>query len=218
MNNKKPVRNFFHSILNKINLDGLLLLFFNSALKHKGWFKSFRQKKSIDNYGNPIPWFTYSFLDFITKRLKVDMNIFEFGSGNSSLFFSIKVKSVTSVEHNLKWYNKINSKKFSNIKIIYKELETDGEYSKCANQDNMKYDVIIIDGEDRNNCIYNSITALKNNGVIVLDDSERKEYNPAIMFLIKNNFKRIDFWGMAPGVLFNKCTTLFYKADNCLNI
>ena len=218
MNNKKPIRNFIHFILNKLNLDGWILLFVDSLLKQKGWFKAFRQKSSIDKSGNPLPWLTYSFIDFIKNRLDKEMNIFEFGSGNSTLFFSKKVKSVTAVEHNRKWFSMIKPKAPSNVKIIFRELKIGGEYSNSINDENINYDIIIIDGEDRENCIYNSLKKLQDNGVFILDDSERKEYQQSILLLMKNNFKKIDFWGMAPGVLFNKCTTLFYKTDNCIGI
>ena len=63
-----------------------------------------------------------------------------------------------------------------------------------------------------------SLEALSPIGVIILDDSERKEYSERISLLVKNNFKRIDFWGIAPGILYRKCTTIFYKNLNCLGI
>ncbi len=215
---KKPIRRFLHSLLNKLNLDGWMLLFVESGLKQDGWFGAFRTKTAIDNNGNPIPWVTYPFIDFISERLNSDMNIFEFGSGNSTLYYAQKVNSITSVEHNQTWYKKMSEIIPSNVNLIFKELIANGEYSRHSKIQNTKYDIIIIDGEDRNNCIYNSINSLNNNGVFVLDDSEREEYNEAVSFLNNKNFKRLDFWGMAPGILYKKCTTIFYKSDNCLNI
>ena len=119
---KKPIRRFLHSLLNKLNLDGWMLLFVESALKQDGWFKAFRTKTSIDNSSNPIPWVSYPFIDFISERLNIKMNIFEFGSGNSTLYFSKKVNSITSVEHNKTWYNKMSKLISPNMTLILKEL------------------------------------------------------------------------------------------------
>jgi len=215
---KKPIRQFLHALLNRLNVDGWMLLFVESALKQDGWFKAFQTKTAVDNSGKPIPWVTYPFIDFISERFNSNMNILEFGSGNSTLYYAKKVNSITSVEHNQTWYKKMSNIIPSNVKLIFKELIENGEYSKCANLLEANYNIIIVDGEDRNNCIYNSINALNENGIIVLDDSERKEYNEAVSFLSDKNFKRLDFWGMAPGVLFKKCTSIFYRQDNCLNI
>ena len=81
-----------------------------------------------------------------------------------------------------------------------------------------KFDIIIVDGRDRVNCVKNSIDKLKENGIIILDDSERKEYNEAKEFLFYKGYKKIEFWGIAPGVFYNKCTTVFYKEHNCFGI
>jgi len=187
-------------------------------LKNIGWFEAFDSGSSVDKNCNPIPWLTYPFIEFISKRLKEDMEIFEFGSGNSTFFYSDKVKTVTTIEHDKKWFEKIRDKKKGNVEIIYIPLDEDGKYCRAASVDNRKYDIIIIDAEDRVNCILNSIKALKENGVIILDDSERDEYSGGIKFLLSNYFKRIDFEGISPGKLYRKSTTVFYKNNNCLNI
>ena len=81
-----------------------------------------------------------------------------------------------------------------------------------------KYEIIVIDGRDRVNCIKHSLKALKVNGVIILDDSERREYIKGRRYLMKNGFNNIDFWGISPGTFMKKCTTIFYKEVNCLGI
>ena len=63
-----------------------------------------------------------------------------------------------------------------------------------------------------------SVNLLSSSGVIVLDDSEREEYKDGVNYLLQNKFKRLDFWGIAPTVLFKKCTSLFYLSQNCLGV
>jgi len=78
--------------------------------------------------------------------------------------------------------------------------------------------VIIIDGRDREKCVRNSIDALKQNGVIILDDSFREEYRAAKEFLRENGFKEIEIAGPTP-IYFNASTSaIFYRHCNCFNI
>lgn len=194
----------------------LLSQLHSGYLLDNGWFQSYKNKTSVDKNGNPIPWVTYPFIDFIYERLNKEIDIFEFGSGNSTLFYATKVKSITTVEHDKQWFNKISKIIPENTKIIFQEADTDGDYCRCIKKTNKKFDIIIVDAVDRVNCIYNSLDSLSDNGMIILDDSERIDYRDGINFLINNNFRRLDFWGIAPGILFRKCTSVFYKKNNCL--
>lgn len=190
----------------------------NGYLYDIGWINSFKHHLPVDINNNPLPWVTYSFMQFILNRLNNTMEVFEFGSGNSTLWYADKVKSVISVEHDYEWFSKIKESMPINVNIIYKELLYGGKYSNVVNSLDNKFDIIIVDGRDRINCMKNSIDAIKDDGIIVLDDSDRESYQEGINYLLDNDFKQIDFWGIAPGVFFNKCTTIFYKNKNCIGI
>ncbi|WP_091380379.1 hypothetical protein [Mucilaginibacter mallensis] len=179
-----------------------------------GWINSLSTGTIVDQSGKPLPWVTYPYIKFIEERLKCGFEIFEFGSGNSTLYYADKVAGVYSVENNEFWYDKIKSTMPSNVKLSYCELVYGGSYCKYATQTDNQYDMIIVDGRDRVNCCINNLSALKSTGVMVLDDSEREQYAPGINFLTK----RIDFWGTAPTVNYLKCTTVFYRDNNCLGI
>jgi len=197
-------------------LRALLSLRHVGYLIDNGWFNSFDSKTPLNSNNEPIPWLTYPFIDFITPRLSNQLTVFEFGAGNSTFFYAKRVKEVFSVEHNRDWYNKISNEIKGNVNLIYKEV--DDEYPKVIQSFNKKFDIIIIDAEERVNCIKNSLDALNDSGVIILDDSERIEYKEGIDFLKENGFKQLDFWGIAAGILFKKCTSIFYKTGNCLEI
>ncbi len=199
-------------------LRALLSLKHSQYLVDVGWINSFKSKSPVDKDNNPIPWLTYPFIDFLDPRLKNEMVIFEFGSGNSTLFYAGKVNTVVTVEHSLAWYEKLKIKVPGNVQLLYKKLVENGEYSRFAANSKMKFDIIIIDGEDRSNCVVNSLSALKEDGVMILDDSERLEYKDAIIFLRQQSFKQIDFWGIAATLFLRKCTSVFYRKDNCLGI
>ena len=196
----------------------MLSISFEGYLKEIGWVNSFQKNEPIDNSNVPLPWLTYPFIDFIDERLNNTMDIFEYGSGNSTCYYAKKVNSVTSVEHGKKWYEKVKNNLPKNVSLYYKELVHGGEYSMFSSSLEQKFDIIIVDGRDRVNSIINSIDSLAEGGVIILDDSERKSYRKGIDFLLEADFKKIDFWGISPGIFYKKNTTIFYKTNNCLGI
>ena len=213
---KDRIKTIFRLIQSPKTLKALLSQRYSGYLIDQGWFNSFISHAPVDSNNNPIPWLTYPFIDFITPRLSNQLTIFEFGAGNSTLFFAKKVREIFSVEHNKDWYDRISELAKGNVNLIYKEV--DDEYPKAIRGLNKKFDIIIVDAEERVNCVKNSLTALTESGVIVLDDSERSEYKEGIDFLKSNGLKQLDFWGISAGLLYKKCTSVFYKNNNCLNI
>ncbi len=183
-----------------------------------GWKNSFLTKKPVDKAGNPLPMMSYSMINFFKERLSKEMSIFEFGSGNSTLFFSKYVKKIITVEHDKKWYDYIKNNMPENVQIIYKELEYGGEYSKTAQKQNEKFDVILVDGRDRVNCAINSFEKLKESGVIIVDDMFREKYELLYSFFREKGFKDLTLSGISPGQLLEHKTTVFYRQNNDLRI
>ncbi|HTK18913.1 MAG TPA: hypothetical protein VL442_05360 [Mucilaginibacter sp.] len=187
-------------------------------LYETGWINSIKTGNVCDLSNNPIPWVTYPFINFIEERLAPTFELFEFGSGNSTLYYSKRVASVYSVENDKLWYEKIKNSMPENVNLFYCELEYDRDYCRYAAKTSRKFDIIIVDGRDRVNCCINSVEVLNSTGVLILDDSEREEYITVTTFLTDRGFKKIEFWGIAPTVNYLKCTSIFYRSDNCLGI
>src|SRR5665213_2403955 len=196
------------------------LLSFNDKgyLDEIGWFNAFDSRSPVDQDNNPIPWVTYSFIDFIKERLNKRHTVFEFGSGNSTYFYAKYAGIVVSVEHDKEWFDKILSTKPENAELIYCELVRDGDYCRMPIKLEETFDIIIVDGRDRVNCCKQAIKAVSETGVIVLDDSERESYKEGIDFLVKKGFKELSFTGISPGLFYRKATSVFYRPDNCLGI
>lgn len=196
------------------------LLSFNHKgyLDDIGWFKAFDTRSPVDKNGAPIPWVTYSFIDFIKERLNKQHAVFEFGSGNSTFFYAKYAGIVVSVEHDKDWYDKIIKSKPENSEMIFCELVRGGDYCHMPVKLGEKFDIIIVDGRDRVNCCKQAIDALSEKGVVVLDDSERESYWQGVDFLTNSGFKHLSFSGISPGLFYRKSTSVFYKDDNCLGI
>lgn len=195
-----------------------LLINKKSYLRSTGYLRSFKQGHPCDENGEFLPWMNFPVIAFLKERLNKDINIFEYGSGYSTRFYAQRVSTVTSLEYNQFWYNRIKNTLPDNVKLIYQESDTDGQYCRAIQQTNQRYELVIVDGDDRPNCMRECIGSLTENGVIILDDSQRKEYDECILALEKAGFKRIHFEGLKPKGKHMDRTTIFYKDQNCLGI
>jgi hypothetical protein len=206
------------TLLRPAKIRSLLSFGIKGYLAEIGWFNTWQSKSPVDEHGNPIPWVTYSFIDFIKDRINKQHSVFEFGSGNSTFFYAKLAGKVVSVEHDQNWLNRISATKPTNSEMIFCKLETDGEYCRTSLSVNQKFNIIIVDGRDRVNCCMQAVDALTGDGVIVLDDSEREFYQQAIHSLTGQGFKHLPFSGISPGLFYRKSTSVFYKENNCLGI
>lgn len=214
----KIIKKIIWSLLNKLHVSAFFQLAIESSLVEEGWFKSYYSKQAVDKNGNPIPWLTYSFIHFIENRLTKEMSVFEYGAGNSTIWFAGKVKKIKSVENDKEWVDLLKNKLSENCELIFRPLSEDNVYAKSSLESNDKYDIIIIDGRERVNSTKFAVNALKENGIIFFDNTQVNDYNEALEFLHIMNFKRIDFTGTLPIVAYNNTTSIFYRSNNCFNI
>lgn len=207
----------YRSLLNSKLIKGLLSLAFKGYFVETGWINSYLNKESLDPNGNPIPWLTYSFLDFIDGRLNKEQLLFEYGAGNSTLFYAKHVKKVTAVEHDKNWFERIRNQMPAHVAIKNIDLESE-DYVNAILKEDQYFDIVIVDGRKRVACCKSAVQKLSPTGVLILDDAERTQYQPAIEYLLKQGFKQLPFSGIAIGAIHRKVTALFYKENNCLGI
>jgi hypothetical protein len=216
----RKLKNSIWRFLNILGLGGYIQLYLHSYLKDIGWFRSFHHKQSVDRNGHAIPWLSYSFIHFLEPRLHKQMNLFEYGCGNSTIWFAQRVNWVDAVENDKNWIAKIQNQLSDNTAIVYRKVQENenGEYAKAIATTGKFYDIVVVDGRDRNHCIKQAEKYLSPQGVIVLDNSDRPDYQEGINFLLSKGFKKIDFIGIVPIVAMVSSTSVFYKNENCLNI
>jgi len=180
--------------------------------------KSIEQIRPVNAKGKPVPWMNYSFVEFLTKRLKPSFRVFEFGSGNSTVYFSEYVASIKSVEYDEKWFNIVQLNLPSNAELIFKEKDFDGNYCRTAIGMGQQFEMIIVDGRDRVNCLIQSIPALTSDGVLILDDSHEAKYQKAILVMENNGFKALTISGIKPYSSQVASSTIFYRNENCVDL
>ena len=189
-----------------------------SYLVETGWFRTIAEKECVDASGSPIPWITYSAIHFLLGRLSKELSVFEYGTGGSTQWWAERVRDVVAVEHDRIWHKKIVHSLPDNVELILVENIEDGSYANKINEYRDRFDIVVIDGRDRVNCVKRSLRALKASGVIVWDNTDRKHYAAGIEFLRSSGFRRIEFSGLNPLVNFRCETSIFYRDGNVLGI
>jgi hypothetical protein len=186
-------------------------------LRTTGWFRSLVLSSSIDARGEPLPWITYPSLRFLESRLHPEMEVFEFGSGASTQWWARRVRRVVSCEDDRDWFERTRALAPANVQLTY--ASGDGpEYAGTILAYNSTFDIVVIDGTDRVSCARNCLGALKPDGVILWDNTDREQYRPGFELLREQGFRRVDFIGMTPINLFECSTSIFYRDRNCLGL
>ena len=205
-------------LLKKLNWYELYCLRKDGYLQVSGWFESFRTGIPVDANSTAIPWMTYSSISFLEKRINADMSVFEYSCGNSTLWWSKRVRQLVSCEHDKAWYQRMKQLIPANVDLFHIDLEYGGAYSQKISQYSQAFDIVVIDGRDRNNCAKNCLGALQEQGVIIWDNSDRECYQDGFEYLLAKGYKRLDFEGIGPVNVYAWCTSIFYKKENCLNL
>ena len=169
--------------------------------------------------GSPIPWLTYPAIDFLANRITSGMTVFEYGSGNSTFWWSRRVSRLISCEHDKEWYASFQARMPANVTYLLRRAKG-GSTAYVDEITNYRdsIDVLVIDGRQRVQCAYNGLAALRSDGIIVWDNSDREEYQAGFDFLFAHGFKTLDFWGMGALATRRWCTSIFYRPSNCLDI
>jgi len=195
-----------------------LVLRKKSYLHYTGWVESIKRGYPCGSDGSEAPWMNYPVINILKERLNGDLSLFEFGSGYSTLFYAKLVRNVISVEHDRMWLNRMEDKVPDNVSLLYKEKDIDGMYCRTITEFNQEFDVVIVDGRDRVNCVKQAIGKLSKIGVIILDDSARMRYLEAIDHAKKKGFRALSIEGLKPTSFGIDRTTILYRGNNCLNI
>ncbi|MDJ0555657.1 MAG: hypothetical protein QNJ68_14680 [Microcoleaceae cyanobacterium MO_207.B10] len=185
-------------------------------LETSGWLNSLKLGKVIDYQCRSIPWYCYPAIEFIEDKLKSNFRVFEYGSGQSSLWYAQRVAQVISVEHNFDYFQEMSACIPKNVKLVFRE-DSQRYVDEINNYSDGNFDVIVIDGIERVKCAEICGKKLSEYGWIVFDNSDRELNDQAIIFFHNQGFKRIDFYGLVASQKYKTCTSIFFKKDNFLS-
>jgi predicted O-methyltransferase YrrM len=193
-----------------------------AKMREQGWHDSISKREPIDENGNAVPWYTYSALEWLVPRVNQTDSVFEFGAGNSTIWYSQHAKNVVTVEHAAEWADKVKSIVGTNVTVLLRTAVEDQEtidetspYSSTLEEYSAEsFDIIVIDGMERVRCAQIAPTRLRENGIIIFDNSDRPEFKPGIDNLHQQGFGRIDFYGGIAQLGIRSCTSVFSKFNS----
>jgi hypothetical protein len=174
-----------------------------------GHLYSVSKKRSIDAWGEPLPWYTYPAIEYIRQLDFSDKSVFEYGSGNSTIFWSRIAARVVSVEDDEVWYEAI-AREVGAVSTVILEPDLDAFVSTIG-RFQTRFDVIVVDGPARGltrlKCCKAAREHLSEGGVIILDNSDWLPKSTA--FLRQTGLLQVDMTGFAP-LNANTGTTSFF--------
>jgi len=171
-----------------------------------GQFDSIRKQEALLENGRIVPWYTYPAIEYLESIDFSGKTVFEFGSGNSSLYWASRSKSVTSVEDDMQWHDKVKNHVRENQCLLLRQSEE--AYAQAIGETNTVYDVVIIDGNHRPACARASLRHVREDGMIILDNSDWY-YKTAALLRQELGFIQVDFYGFGPINAYTWVTSVF---------
>jgi hypothetical protein len=134
-----------------------------------------------------MPWWSYGAVDAVARFVHAEMDVFEFGSGGSSIFLAHRTKHVTCVEDSAVWVDLVRKEAekqcLNNLDVLvesfdFQKAEGFSESNYLLALGDRSYDLIVVDGQEnsvqvRPECFQRAESHIKPGGLIVLDDSWR---------------------------------------------
>lgn len=209
-------RRFGRRALQRLHVD-LLAYLLEDGLRVSGWLRSAKVGRPVTAEGLPLPWYTYGAIHFLEDRLQPGIRVFEFGCGQSTLWFAARTAQVVSVEHDARWHGDISAGAPSNSTLV---LRPDpGAYVAEISRHDPSFDVIAVDGLYRADCARQAVARLSGDGVIVWDNSDWDEFEQARDQVAElQAFRELRFTGFGPCSARFRATSILYRSQNCLQI
>lgn len=169
-----------------------------------------------------VPWVPYLVTQFLDNYLTLGMDVFEWGSGGSTLYFADKGCNVVSVEHDKVWYDRIGPV-LTDAGVHYLYIPPDsgavtvphdksdpmiyysGSMSVCfrkyasAIDEYGLFDLVFVDGRARPSCLLHGCKHVKPGGFLLLDNSDRDYYLQKTLQCFKG-WESIVFCGHGPSL------------------
>jgi len=115
-----------------------------------------------EELGIPYPWYTSPCLEYLQSLDLKDKKVFEYGVGDSTIWFRKKcgVYNVNGVDTNRAWTEKIGMVFYQPYYPFYCQIIEKGG----------KFDIVVIDGEWRDECTQYALEALNPGGILIIDN------------------------------------------------
>ena len=180
---------------------------FDKLRKDFGFLESAKKQMPVNGDGEVMPMYTYPCYEYLNSIDWTGADVFEYGTGFSTVWWKNKGANIYGVEHNKQWYDKVDGKKLGNI-ILENDVE---RYPNTVDAFSVMFDVIVIDGLVRYECVEPAVSNLKPGGMIIFDNSDWHKNTKEL--LDTKDLIPIHFHGFKPTHVDSQTTSVYMHKD-----
>jgi hypothetical protein len=201
----------------------------NRTFRH--WLYSLQHIHNVNALNDfDMPWWTYGAIqyvdDWLTTRSK-PIRVFEFGSGASTAYLRRRADEVYSVENSAGFAEFITPmlQRVGDVDLLVRlpsetpkpivgsskpgYLNKDfSDYVNAIEEIGGLFDLIVIDGRAREASLDRAILHLKDDGIIVFDNTHRQRYAKAIA---ASGLGELSFIGLTPTLPYPDKTSILFQ-------
>jgi hypothetical protein len=131
------------------------------------------------------PWWNVAATRDVERFLasRPGARVFEYGSGASTAWLAKRAAEIVSIEHDRDWAERVRAmlSPFANATLLHRPIDgADNGYVNAVQLASGPFDLIVVDGRKRSDCLFAALPYLKPDGWVLFDDSGRKRYRGAI--------------------------------------
>jgi hypothetical protein len=175
--------------------------------KGYGWNRSAVEARPVMADGSAIPWYTYPAIEFLNTLDFSGRRIFEFGCGNSSMFWSSKAEEVCAVDIDPAWVEEIRGYGIKNLRLS--GVANKADYVRAPEDGQGTFYVVVIDGKFRFSCVDAAQRAVSDDGFIIFDNADW--FDSGCEKLRAAGWIQIDFAGPGPFNEYFWTTSIFVR-------
>ena len=123
------------------------------------------------------PWLSFGAIIALESLVNKQMNVLEFGSGGSTIFWAKNCKSVKSYENDAQWFKDVKQKTkyLKNVELVLSDRR--GLRLGLNSEPNNSYDLVLIDSDPRHSrrlaLANRAIYKLKRGGWLVVNNYQK---------------------------------------------
>jgi len=192
----------------KLSMEELHLAYLFDKLRYNfGFLESVRTQIPVNGSGETMPMYTYPCYEYLNSMNWEGADVFEYGTGFSTVWWKNHGANLYGVEHNKNWYEKINGQQLG-----YITLENSvHNYPHSINIFDKQFDVIVIDGLVRYECVAPALKNLKSGGIIIFDNSDWHSNTKEL--LDTKDLIPIHFHGFKPTHVDSQTTSIYMHKE-----